>query len=286
MNPPLKTSVPANAETTANARQKIAAARESALRNHGWWGTWALFLREVNRFLKIAGQSIVSPVLTTLLYFVVFGFSLGSRLQEIEGIPYIDFLVPGLIMLNLINNAFLNSSFSLFIAKIHGAIVDVLVTPLTPLQIIIAYVGASVVRAVVTGLIIWLVAALMGAGTVAYPLFTIVFMLLTAVGFGLFGMIVAVYSETFDQINLLPSFFLMPLTFLGGVFYSISMLPSFWQGVSLFNPILYMINGLRYGMTGVSDVSPWIGLAILTGLVLLCGLHAYHLLRCGKKLRE
>ncbi|MCH8474004.1 MAG: ABC transporter permease [Opitutales bacterium] len=286
MKPPLEASSPASEPTTASARRKIAGARKNALRNHGWRGTYALLVREIQRFMKIAGQSIVSPVLTTLLYFVVFGFSLGSRLQEIEGIPYIDFLVPGLMMLNLINNAFLNSSFSLFIAKIHGAIVDVLVTPLTPLQIIMAYVGASVVRAVVTGLIIWLVASLMGAGTVAYPLFTIVFMLLTAIGFALFGIIVAIYSETFDQINLLPSFFLMPLTFLGGVFYSISMLPPFWQAVSLANPILYMINGLRYGMTGVSDVSPWIGLGILTALVLLCGLHAWHLLHTGKKLRE
>lgn len=283
MNDPRPTLHP---DVSSAAREKIELALAAAGNNRGWWGTWALFLREIQRFLKIAGQSLVSPVLTTLLYFVVFGYSLGSRLEEINGIPYIDFLVPGLIMLNLVNNAFLNSSFSLFIAKIHGAIIDLLVTPLTPGQILLGYVGASVVRALLTGLIIWLVAALMGSGTVAYPLFTILFMLLTSMAFALLGLIIAIHAETFDQINVLPSFFLMPLTFLGGVFYSISMLPPFWQALSLANPILYMVNGLRYGMTGYSDVSPWIGLILLSLLVAGGTGHAWRLLARGTKLRE
>ncbi|MEX2381796.1 MAG: ABC transporter permease [Opitutales bacterium] len=273
-------------EAEEAARRCIAAKDAAACGEWGWRGTWVLFRRELTRFMKVAGQSIGSPVLTTMLYFVVFGYSLGARLDEIRGIPYIDFLVPGLIMLNLITNAFLNSAFSLFIIKIHGALVDILLTPLTPLQIVLAYTSASLVRAMLTGGIIWAVAAAMGAGTIHNVAFTLVFMVLTAVGFALLGLVVAILAEDFDHVNLIPSFLLMPLTFLGGVFYSIEMLPEPWSTISQFNPILYMVNGLRYGMTGVSDVPVWQGLFLVSAVVLLCGVLAVRLLASGKKLRE
>ena len=275
-----------SAEAEAAARRHISKVETLARANRGWLGAWMLFRRELARFMKVAGQTIVSPVLTTLLWFIVFGYSLGSRLDEIQGVPYVDFLVPGLIMLNLINNAFLNTGFSLFISKVHGSVVDVLLTPLTPLQIIFGYIAASLLRAMIIGGLIWLVAGVMGAGTLHNPAFTLVFMILTSTAFALFGLVVAILADDFDHINLFPAFLIMPLTFLGGVFYSLDMLPSPWDTVSLANPILYMVNGLRYGMTGVSDVPVGLGLLFVTMLAGLFGLVAYYLLASGKKLRE
>jgi ABC-2 type transport system permease protein len=268
------------------ARIRIVEARERALRERGWRGSWMLLVRETRRFMGMAAQTLLSPVLTTMLYFVVFGFTLGSRLAEVRGVPYMDFLVPGLIMLNLINSAYMNSAFSLFLAKIHGSVVDLLVTPLSPLQLMLGYIGASVLRAMLTGGVIWAVAAMMGAGTFHSMGWTLVFMFLTSVAFALVGLVVAILAEDFDHVNFLPSFLLMPLTFLGGVFYSIEMLPEPWTTVSKFNPILYMVNGLRYGMTGVTDVPVMMGLVIVSGLVLVFGWIAATLLASGRKLRE
>ncbi len=273
-------------EAEEAARRHITQVERRAIGNHGSRGTWMLFRRELARFMKVAGQTIVSPVLTTILWFIVFGFSLGSRLDQINGIPYVDFLVPGLIMLNLISNAFLNTGFSLFISKVHGSVVDILLTPLTPTQIMIGYTAASVLRALIIGGLIWLVAEVMGASTLHNPAFTLAFMILTSMAFSLFGLVVAILAEDFDHINLFPSFLIMPLTFLGGVFYSIEMLPSPWDTVSLVNPILYMVNGLRYGMTGVTDVPVGLGLFLVTGSVAVFGAVAYWLLATGKKLRE
>ncbi len=277
-------SAPVAAENAA--RRRIVEARERALAEGGWWGTWTLFVREAKRFLGMAGQTLLSPVLTTMLYFVVFGYTLGSRLDEIRGVPYMDFLVPGLIMLNMINSAYMNSAFSLFLAKVHGSVVDLLVTPLSPLQLIVGYVGASVLRSMLTGGVIWAVAAAMGAHTTYHIGWTLGFMLLTSVAFALIGVVVAILAEDFDHVNFLPSFLVMPLTFLGGVFYSIQMLPDPWSTVSKFNPILYMVNGLRYGMTGVTDVSPVLGLGIMCGLVLVFGWATAKLFSSGRKLRD
>lgn len=239
-----------------------------ARRESGLWGTWCLFRKEMHRFLSIAGQTVISPVLTTMLWYLVFGYSLGERLDEIRGIPYTDFLVPGLVMMAIIVNAFLNSGFSFFIGKVHGTLTDLLVTPLKPWQITAAYAGASVFRAMAVGIVIWTVAALMGAGTLHNVGWTLVFMFLTSAAFALFGLISGILAKDFDHINFVPSFLLMPLTFLGGVFYSVEMLPGPWDRVSLFNPILYMVNGLRYGMTGVSDVPVMPGFAIVLVSVL------------------
>lgn len=274
------------ARAESAARRRIVEARELAARENGWHGSWVLFLREAWRFIGMAGQTLLSPVLTTMLYFVVFGFTLGSRLAEVRGVPYMDFLVPGLIMLNMINSAYMNAAFSLFLGKVHGSVVDLLVTPLSPLQLMAGYIGASVLRAMMTGGVIWGVAALMGAGTFYNVFWTLTFMVLTSMAFAMLGMVVAILAEDFDHVNFLPSFLVMPLTFLGGVFYSIEMLPGKWSTISKFNPILYMVNGLRYGMTGVSDVSVWLGLAIIGGLVLVFGWVTAYLLASGRKLRN
>jgi len=284
---------PAAAEQAARAR--IAELTQVA-KNQRWFGAWTLFRKEILRFWGVASQTIVSPVVTTMLYFLVFGYSLGGRLKEVEGVPYIDFLVPGLVMLSLINNAFVNSAFSFFITKIHGTLVDILVTPLTHLQLMAGYTGASIVRGLIVGTIIWVVAMLMGADQVVATLtgpdalvhifITLSFMLLTALAFALIGLSVAIVAEDFDHINLLPTFLLTPLTFLGGVFYSITMLPAPWDMISRFNPILYMVNGIRYGMTGISDVPVWQGYLVVIVLDIAFAVIAWRLLSTGKTIRE
>ena len=247
-------------------------------------GPWTLFYKEVYRFASIAWQTVVSPVVTTMLYFLVFGYSLD--MEQIQGVDYVAFLVPGLVMLALITNAYINSAFSLFIAKIHGTIVDLLVTPLTYVQFMTAYVGAAVMRAMLIGCIIWVVALIMGADTLYSVPIALLFMVLTAMAFAFIGLVIAIVGEDFDHINLLPNFLITPLTFLGGVFYSIEMLPSPWDDISLINPVLYMVNGVRYGMVGVSDVPIEHGVVLLVAMNLLFGGLALWLLKTGKKIRE
>ncbi len=269
------------ARRTVERAAKIAQEAEAA----GWFGARALFVRELRRFLGMAKQTIVSPIITTMLYFLVFGYSLGDRLKEVQGVPYIDFLVPGLVMLATINNAFINAAFSLFIAKIHGMIVDILVTPLTHMQMMCGYVGASLVRAMLVGGIIWVVAMGMGAKAWHNVPLVIVCMALTGTAMAFVGLTVAILAEDFDHVNLIPNFLITPLTFLGGVFYSIEMLPEPWGTVSRFNPVLYMVNALRYAMTGVSDVPWWQGLTALVLLNAVFGGVTWWLLKTGYKLR-
>ncbi len=267
------------------AEQRI---RESVklAEEQGWLGAMTLFKKEIMRFANIAGQTIVSPVVTTMLYFLVFGYSLGDRLREIDGIPYVDFLVPGLVLLALVNNAFINSAFSLFIAKIHGTLVDILVTPLTYLQLLFGYTAASVVRACLIGGIIWGVATVMGANVTFNFGLMLLYLILVSLGFALLGLVIAIIATDFDHINLLPNFLITPLTFLGGVFYSVDMLPEPWDAVSRFNPILYLVNGLRYSMTGVSDVPHYWGLVVAISIVAVFGAIALYLFRSGRRLRE
>ncbi|MEX0325836.1 MAG: ABC transporter permease [Puniceicoccaceae bacterium] len=272
-------------EWVESARQHISEVRSRGQAESGLWGTWTLFKKEMHRFLSIAGQTVVSPVLTTMLWYLVFGYSLGDRLDEINGIPYTDFLVPGLVMMAIITNAFLNSAFSFFIGKVHGTVVDLMVSPLRPWQIAMAYTSASVVRAVAVGSVIWAVAAAMGAGTTFHVGWTLLFMILTSFAFALLGLATGILAKDFDHINFIPNFLLLPLTFLGGVFYSIRLLPSPWDSISLFNPIIYMVNGLRYGMTGVSDVPILPGVAISAGSVLAGLILVLWLLSSGRGLK-
>lgn len=269
----------------AKAHQRIDEIAADAMQSQRR-GMWTLFSREIQRFMTVAGQTIVSPVLTTMLYFLVFGYSLGERLQDIQGVAYIDFLVPGLILLALVNNAYINAAFSLFISKIHGMIVDLLVTPISPLQFLFAYVAAAMVRAMLIGGCIWIVALLMGAALPLNAPLAVVFMLLTSYTFAMLGLCMAIVSDEFDQVNLLPSFLITPLTFLGGVFYAVEMLPPFWRQVSYFNPVLHMVSGLRYSMTGVGDTPWWSGLLVLTVMAVTCTWIARRLLINGTKLRE
>lgn len=265
---------------------KLVEVRERAKKNRGIYGTYGLFRREIARFLSMFWGSVFSPVVTTMLWFLVFGYSLGDRLKEIEGLPYVDFLVPGLITMSVVMNAFMNSGFSFLLNKIHGSLSDILASPLSPWQITLAYIAAAATRGLFIGLSIWIVAGLMGASTMANPPLTLLMILLAAAGFGAMGLSVGLLAKDFEQINFVPNFIILPLTFLGGVFYSIKMLPAPWDSVALFNPVLYLVSELRYAMTGYADVPA--GTGLLGGLLfLLTGAScAYLLLKTGYRVRD
>lgn len=248
-------------------------------------GLRTLFYKEVKRFSKVWQQTVMSPLITTALYFLVFGVALQERIGEVEGVPYIEFVIPGLIMLAMITNAFLNSASSLFQSKINGTIVDILVSPLGTVELITAYVAAAALRALIVGSLVYAVAAAFTGPSLANPFWVAYFALLVSVSFALLGLVAAVWAEKFDHLSLFPNFILTPLTFLGGVFYSIDMLPAPWDLLSKVNPILYVVNGLRYGLLGTSDVSVAVAAAAALGLTVALFFTAYALISAGYKLR-
>jgi ABC-2 type transport system permease protein len=234
----------------------------------------------------VPGQTILSPLITTALYFIVFGYSLGGRLREVDGVPYVRFLVPGLVMLGMINNAFLNTSSSLFIMKLQGTMVDLLVTPLSYLEVLVAFLAAGCTRALAVGVLTWLTAAAFVGFQLPHPLLALLAALLVASSFAAGGLIVALWADKFEQVNFIPTFVITPLSFLGGVFYSASMLPPAFQHLLRFNPIYFMIEAMRYALLGVSDVSPWAGFSLLLILAIAVIGAALELLRRGYKLRS
>ncbi len=248
-------------------------------------GLRTLFVKEVRRFMRVPGQTLLSPLVTTVLYFVVFGWSLGSRLREVEGVPYARFIVPGLVALGVVSNAYLNTASSLFVMKLQGTIVDLLVSPLSYGEVLAAFVGAAVVRALVVGGIMWLVASVFTGFGVAHPLLAVVLVLLVAIAFAGLGFMTAVWAASFEQVNFFPTFFITPLTFLGGVFYSAHTLPPALRAFTFANPIFYMVDGLRFSMLGVSDASPAAAIALLAVLAAGSTVGAYAMLRTGYKLR-
>ena len=244
-----------------------------------------LFAKEVRRFAKVWMQTVFNPLVSTSLYFLVFGMALGSRLKTVAGVPYVEFVVPGLIMLSMIGNSFLNCASSLFQSKINGTLVDILVAPLGPFEIITAYVGASLLRAFLVGSLVWLVAVGFTGLHIASVGWTLWFALSVSASFAVLGLLAAIWAEKFDHLALLPNFVLTPLTFLGGVFYSVDMLPEPWATVSRFNPILYMVNGLRYGLLGVTDVPVAASAAAVGGLLVVLLAVLWFVLARGYKLR-
>jgi ABC-2 type transport system permease protein len=248
-------------------------------------GMKTLFAKEVRRFMRVPGQTVLSPLISTTLYFIVFGYSISSRVPVVEGVPYLSFIVPGLIFLGIANNAFLNSSSSLFITKIQGTVVDLLVAPLGAGELMAGFVGGAMVRGLVVGGLTWAVAAVFTGFSLQHAWVAAWFLLLSSYVFSVLGLLAALWAEKFEQINFFPTFVMMPLTFLGGVFYSVRELPSPWNHISLFNPMVYMVEGLRYGMLGRSAFSPALGGGILLGLALVATGVAYAALRSGYKLK-
>ena len=248
-------------------------------------GWQTLLYKEVLRFWKVSFQTVAAPVLTALLYLLIFGHVLSDRVKVYDQISYTAFLVPGLVMMSVLQNAFANSSSSLIQSKITGNLVFVLLTPLSHWSWFAAYVGASIARGVCVGLGVFVVTVWFTHISFAAPLWILVFALLGAGILGTLGVIAGLWAEKFDQMAAFQNFIVMPMTFLSGVFYSIHSLPEFWQRVSHLNPFFYMIDGFRYGFFGVSDVSPWMSLAIVGSAMLAVSAIAVHLLRIGYKIR-
>jgi ABC-2 type transport system permease protein len=249
-------------------------------------GFRTLFYKETLRFWKVATQTIAAPIVTSMLYLLIFGHVLEGKVQMLEGVSYTAFLIPGLVMMSVLQNAFANSSSSLIQSKITGNLVFILLPPLSHWEIISAYVTASVVRGLAVGAGVFIITAWFADLSFAAPLWIIVFAFLGAAILGTMGVIAGIWAEKFDQLAAFQNFLIMPATFLAGVFYSIKKLPPFWLAVSHFNPFFYMIDGFRYGFFGKSDVSPWISLAIVAASFALLAAVAVNLLKRGYKLRH
>ena len=247
-------------------------------------GFSTLFYKEILRFWKVSFQTILAPVLTALLYLLIFSHVLEAHVQVYPGVRYTAFLIPGLAMMSLLQNAFANSSSSLIQSKITGNIVFILLPPLSHLEFFGAYVLASAVRGVVVGLGVFVITAMFVPVPVQNLLWVVAFALLGSGILGTLGIIAGIWADKFDQLAAFQNFVIIPLTFLSGVFYSIHSLPPFWQQVSHFNPFFYMIDGFRYGFFGVSDVSPYLSLAIVGGSLLALSFATLSLLKCGYKL--
>lgn len=248
-------------------------------------GAGTLFRKEVLRFWKVAFQTVAAPVLTAMLYLLIFGHVLEDHVQVYPGVRYTSFLIPGLVMMSVLQNSFANSSSSLIQSKITGNLVFLLVTPLSHLAWFVAYVGASMVRGLVVGMGVLLVTVWFAPPALSQPGWIVVFGALGAAMLGSMGLIAGLWAEKFDQLAAFQNFVIMPMTFLSGVFYSVHGLPAFWQTVSHLNPFFYMIDGFRHGFFGVSDVSPWLSLSVVgTATALVAGI-ALQLLRSGYRLR-
>ena len=247
---------------------------------------FALFLKELLRVQKVAFQTLLAPILTALLYLLIFSHLLEQHVEVYPGVRYTAFLIPGLVMMSVLQNAFANSSSSLIQSKITGNIVFVLLAPISYLEFFLAYVLASVVRGLVVGAGVYLAALWFAQPPLQFPLWILLFAVLGSALLGSLGVIAGIWSEKFDQLAGFQNFIIVPLTFLSGVFYSIHSLPPFWQELSRFNPFFYMIDGFRYGFFGLSDISPWTSLMVVSGCLLAMVLFTLGLLKSGYKLRH
>ncbi|MFN3815786.1 ABC transporter permease [Brevundimonas sp.] len=250
------------------------------------YGIWAIYRFEMARALRTVWQSIVTPVITTSLYFVVFGAAIGSAMTEVNGVPYGAFIVPGLVMLSLFTQSIFNASFGIYFPKFTGTIYEILSAPVSYIEIVIAYVGAAATKSIILGVIILATARLFVPLEVLHPLTMITFLVLTAVTFSLFGFIIGIWAQGFEQLQFIPMLVITPLTFLGGSFYSIDMLPGVWRTISLFNPVVYLISGFRWSFFGTSDVNIGISLAATLCFFAICLAIVAWIFRTGYRLKS
>ncbi|MCB1334114.1 MAG: ABC transporter permease [Roseivivax sp.] len=247
---------------------------------------WAMYVFEMSRFFRTLLQSFISPVISTSLYFVVFGAAIGSRIDQVEGVSYGAFIVPGLIMLSVMTQALSNASFGIYFPKFIGTIYELLSAPVNFLEIVLGYVGAAATKALFIGLVILGTSALFVELHIAHPLAMLAFMVLTCVSFSLFGFIIGIWAKNFEQLQLIPLLVVTPLVFLGGSFYSISMLPPVWQTITLFNPVVYLISGFRWSFFGLADVPIGLSLLAIGAFTGLCMLAIWLIFRTGWRLRS
>jgi ABC-2 type transport system permease protein len=245
----------------------------------------AIYIFEMSRFWRTIWQSVVSPVVSTSLYFVVFGGAIGSRITEIDGISYGAFLVPGLIMLNLLTQSIANASFGIYFPKFTGTIYEIMSAPISYLEIVIGYVGAAATKSLIIGLIILATAALFVPLRIAHPLWMMFFLVMTAVTFSMLGFIIGIWADGFEKLQIVPLLVITPLVFLGGSFYSIDMLPPFWQTVTLFNPVLYLISGFRWSFYEHSDVGIGISLVMIVLFLAMCLTLIWWIFKTGYRLK-
>jgi len=245
----------------------------------------AIYRFEMARTFRTLTQSIASPVLSTALYFVVFGAAIGSRMGAIDGVSYGAFIIPGLIMLTLLNESISNASFGIYLPKWSGTIFELLSAPVSFVEVVVGYVGAAATKSVMLGVLILVTARFFVPYEIAHPLWMIGFLLLTAVTFSLFGFIIGLWADDFQKLQVIPLMIVTPLTFLGGAFYSISMLPPVWQKITLFNPVVYLISGFRWSFYGVADVNVAISVAAILGFLALCLAAVWWIFRTGWKLK-
>jgi ABC-2 type transport system permease protein len=249
------------------------------------YGIWAIYRNEMGRTLRTVWQSVATPVITTALYFVVFGGAIGSRMQTVGGVGYGAFIVPGLIMLTILTQSISNGSIAIYFPKFTGTIFEILSAPLSGLEAVVAYVGASASKSVAIGLIILVTATFFVKVQILHPVWMVAFLLLTSIAFSLFGFIIGIWAKNFEQLAIIPSLVVTPLTFLGGAFYSIDKLPQPWQTISLFNPVVYLVSGFRWSFYGVGDVSVAASLGFTAGFMALCLALLWWIFRTGYRLK-
>ena len=245
----------------------------------------AIYIFELARTWRTLMQSIASPVISTSLYFIVFGSAIGSRMVEIEGVSYGAFIVPGLIMLSILTESIMNASFGIYMPKFSGTIYEVLSAPISAFEIVIGYVGAAATKSVILGLLILATARLFVDFSILHPFWMIGFLVLTSVAFSLLGFVIGVWADGWEKLQIVPMMIVTPLAFLGGSFYSISMLPELWQKITLFNPVVYLISGFRWSFYGISDVDVGVSLGATFGFVLVCLAAIWAIFRTGYKLK-
>ena len=251
-----------------------------------WHAMKAIYRFEMARTFRTLTQSIASPVLSTSLYFVVFGAAIGSRMGDIDGVSYGAFIIPGLIMLSLLNESISNASFGIYMPKWAGTIYELLSAPVSWVEVVIGYVGAAATKSIMLGLLILVTARIFVPYEIAHPLWMLGFLVLTAVTFSLFGFIIGLWADDFQKLQVIPLMIVTPLTFLGGAFYSISMLPPVWQKITLFNPVVYLISGFRWSFYGVSDVNVVVSAAAILGFLAACLGVVWWIFRTGWKIRN
>ena len=246
----------------------------------------AIYLHEMDRFRRTLAQSLLSPVLSTSLYFIVFGSVIGGYVQKIDGISYGSYIVPGLLMLTLLTQSISNTSFGIFFPKFNGTIYEILAAPISTFEVVLAFVGAGATKTLIVGVMIFITSIFFVDVEVKYPLLMIFLLVLVSFTFALFGFLIGLMSTNFEQMSIVPSLVITPMVFLGGSLYSLDMLPEFWQMVTYFNPVVYLINGLRFSFYGVSDFSIWISIGTMITFLVICVMVVTILLKKGYNIKS
>ena len=251
-----------------------------------YYGIRAIYLFELARTRRTLMQSIIAPVISTSLYFIVFGSAIGSRITEMEGISYGAFIVPGLVMLSLLTQSISNASFGIYFPKFSGTIYELLSAPLSPFEIILSYVGAAATKSIFLGVVILITAAFFVPLRIDHPIWMLIYLILTSVTFSLIGFIIGIWADGFEKLQVVPLLIITPLTFLGGSFYSISVLPPFWQNIALLNPVVYLISGFRWGFYSIEDVNLWLSLGMTLAFLGISITTVVWIFRTGYRLKR